>query len=470
MKNGLLIKTIGAILAFLILGFILVSTVVTASYDARTTNLEADRLYKAALTLANNYASDFKPISEVSDSLSLDFSKYQTLMDAEIWLINKNGKILASGSKNPAPGEFIDDFSITYFGNSYYKTGTFFDYFKDKKLTVFAPIIVNYNVSGYIVIHKSMSIIDGYSGIYLNLSYYALILLFVIGAVLVLIFFLTTYLPIRSMRNVARKYMNGDFTAYMKNTGVDELGFLASSFNYMADELNNLEDDQRKFVSNISHDFRSPLTSIRGYIEAILDGTIPPEMHEKYLNVILSETERLTNLTNSLIDLNKFGSHGRLMLDVSKFDLNDVIRQTAATFEGRCIEKHISIRLVLFDEELNVRADKTRIQQVIYNITDNAIKFSKENSDIKIETTVKGDKAYISIKDNGVGIPKESINKIWERFYKTDASRGKDKKGSGIGLAIVKDIIQAHNENIHVISTEGIGTEFVFTLTLVDDE
>ncbi len=165
------------------------------------------------------------------------------------------------------------------------------------------------------------------------------------------------------------------------------------------------------------------------------------------------------------MELNKYGSHGA-MLDVASFDINNIIKMTVQSFEGTCIQKKISFELILTGKELFVTADMSKIQQVMYNLIDNAIKFSHSDSSIVIETTERNEKVFVSVKDTGIGIPKDSIKKIWERFYKTDSSRGKDKKGTGLGLAIVKEIIQAHNENINVISTEGVGTEFIFTLPL----
>ena len=147
-----------------------------------------------------------------------------------------------------------------------------------------------------------------------------------------------------------------------------------------------------------------------------------------------------------------------------EFDINKVIKQTAASFEGICTKKHITIRLIFDIPEIYVYADKDKIEQVLYNLSDNAIKFSPNNSSIYIETYIRGDKVFISVKDNGIGIPKESLSKIWDRFYKTDLSRGKDKKGTGLGLSIVKEIISAHDEHINVISTPGIGSEFSFSL------
>ena len=195
----------------------------------------------------------------------------------------------------------------------------------------------------------------------------------------------------------------------------------------------------------------------------MLDGTIPPELHEKYLNVVLNETERLTKLTNGLLELNSLNTRG-LVLTISDFDINSAIRQICETFDVLCREKKISIELILSGEHLYVSADMGKIQQVIANLVDNAIKFSHKNSIIKIETTEKGDKVFVSVKDSGIGIPDDAQKLVFDRFYKTDLSRGKDKKGTGLGLAITKEILQAHNQNINVISTEGAGSEFIFTL------
>ena len=245
----------------------------------------------------------------------------------------------------------------------------------------------------------------------------------------------------------------------------DEIGYLAACLNYMASQIASAEDDQKKFVANVSHDFRSPLTSIRGYLEAMIDGTIPPEMHEKYLGIVLNETERLTKLTNSLLTLNNLNTKG-MLLDRTDFNINKVIRNTAASFEGTCLKKTMAIELILTGDEMYVNADMGKIQQVLYNLIDNAIKFSHHDSVIKIETSLKKSKLFISVKDSGIGIPKDDLKLIWDRFYKSDLSRGKDKKGTGLGLSIVKEIINCHGEHINVISTDGVGSEFIFSLPL----
>lgn len=336
-------------------------------------------------------------------------------------------------------------------------------------LSVFSPVNVSYQNIGYIVIHKTMSHITAGVNGFMNISFYTVALIFAFAFVLLFMMSRSIYRPISKITKTAKKYAKGDFTAQIDVHSNDEIGYLANTLNYMATELDTLEEDQRKFVSNVSHDFRSPLTSIKGYVEAMLDGTIPVEMQDKYLNIILFETERLNKLTKSLIDLNQFGHHG-IHLDIADFDINTMIRTTILTFEGKCSEKGLSFDLLLTGKELFVRGDMVKIQQILYNLIDNAVKFSNNDSSIKIETSIRNEKVFISVKDHGIGIPKDSLSKIWERFYKSDLSRGKDKRGTGLGLSIVKEIVQAHGENINVISTEGVGTEFIFTLPLSKKE
>ena len=294
--------------------------------------------------------------------------------------------------------------------------------------------------------------------------YITLFVIYILSFSILIAFQFFVYAPLRKITEVAQQYASGNLNYEIPVTSQDEIGYLSASLNYMSTQLRDMEDYQKKFIGNVSHDFRSPLTSIKGYLEAMADGTIPPEMQERYFKILLFETERLRDLTEDLLTLNEFDTKS-LLLDYTSFDIHEVIRNTVASFEGTCAQKEISIELLLSSKLSNVTADKRKIQQVLYNLLDNAIKFSPNDSEITIETREKNGKVFISVKDNGIGIPKKSISKIWERFYKTDLSRGKDKKGTGLGLAIVKEIIQAHNENINVISTEGVGTEFIFSLS-----
>jgi signal transduction histidine kinase len=273
-------------------------------------------------------------------------------------------------------------------------------------------------------------------------------------------------MPLRKITVATEQYANGNMHYEFSIDSNDEMGYLAASLSYMASEIARAGDDQKKFVANVSHDFRSPLTSIRGYLEAMNDGTITPDMYSKYLEILLNETDRLIKLTNSLLTLNNLNMKG-MFLARTEFDINQVIRNTAISFEGTCRKKRVAIELILTDGVF-VFADREKIEQVLYNLLDNAIKFSYRDSFIKIETTEKHSKIFISVTDSGIGIPKDEVKFVFDRFFKSDSSRGRDRRGTGLGLAIGQEIIKSHDENINVISTEGAGTEFIFSLPIVE--
>ncbi len=470
MKSTLYPKLLVGYLLYGVIGFLIVATFTYHITFQFVEKRDAASLYRESAQISSTYAEHYYSKTMSLEEIETQLGALSSYLSGEIWIVDTRGRMIVN-TAHPAlaeSGEIIDGFDVTDFGSNYYQTGTFYGYFTNDTLSVFSPITVNYKVRGYVIIHKPVSSLISYANGLTTLSYQTLALLFFAAFIVLILFTYIVYIPIRKITKGAEEYAKGNFDTKIDVHSNDEIGYLAASLNYMANELNTLEDDQKKFVSNVSHDFRSPLTSIKGYVEAMIDGTIPPEMQEKYLNIILFETERLNKLTQSLLELNKFGSHG-IMLDVTNFDINYTIRMTAQTFEGICTQKRISFDLILTGEKLYVSADMSKIQQVIYNLIDNAIKFSHSDSTITIETTERNDKIFVSVKDTGIGIPKDSIKKIWERFYKTDLSRGKDKKGTGLGLSIVKEIISAHGENINCISTEGVGTEFIFTLPLAKE-
>ena len=292
---------------------------------------------------------------------------------------------------------------------------------------------------------------------------YAIILaVFLIAFVFVYFLY---FMPLKKIRTAAMEYANGNFDYDgLDINRSDEIGDVATSLNYMANQLENTREYQRDFISNISHDFRSPLTSIKGYLEAMIDGTIPPEEYDHYLKTVLAEADRLENLTTGLLNMDGYGTEG-LELILEDFDMEQVVTEAVETFEGRCNKKNLEIVMKFPSKHFLVYGDKGKYEQVLYNLLDNAIKFSNHNSKIIISLYNQGDKQYCSVKDFGPGISTDKIDKIFQRFYKSDTSRGRDKTGNGIGLSIVKEIIMAHNETIDVISTEGAGCEFVFSIS-----
>lgn len=465
MKKTLYFKFILAYIIFGIFGFFIVSSFVSRTTYEKFLREKAASFYREANLIANTYAADLYTSSRTLDEVKQQIDDLDTFLSATIWIINPSGRMILNSDlpMNVNEEVFVEGFDPTVTGSDYYTTGTFFDSFDHEVLSVFAPITADFKVKGYVVIHSSIDDIAMNSDNYLRICYLLLIILFSLSLIILLFFTVMVYVPLRKITYATEQYASGNLHYEFSVDSADEMGYLAATLNYMANEIARSEDNQKKFIANVSHDFRSPLTSIRGYLEAMIDGTIPPEMMEKYLRIVLGETERLTKLTNGLLSLNNLNMKG-LTLDFSDFDINNIIRNTAASFEGTCSNKSISLDLILTGDTLYVHADETKIQQVLYNLLDNAIKFSHHNSSIRIETTEKRSKIFVSVKDQGIGIPKEDQKYVFDRFYKSDLSRGRDKKGTGLGLSITKEIIMAHNEHINCISTEGVGTEFVFSL------
>ena len=466
MRSTLYLKFV---IVYIILGFLTFFTVATLNselFEQYLLKEESSKLHRQAILLADDYLVNYFTDDLTLYDVHVQLDAMSDYMDASAWFVDPQGTLLTSASyeKAPLPPQQISDFDPAECGNSSYLLGNYHDYFRESVITVISPVTQGFSTKGYIIFHSPESLVLNMKNHLMRYVYITALVIYLLSFIVLLAIRFLIYEPLCMITDAAKQYASGNLDYDIPITTQDEMGYLSASLNYMSKQLKDVEDYQKKFIANISHDFRSPLTSIKGYVEAIADGTIPPELQDKYLKIILFETERLTDLTKDLLTLNEF-DRKELLLDKTSFDIHEVIKTTAESFEGRCTEKKIEIELLFVSRTLFVTADRSKIQQVLYNLLDNAIKFSSPESTITIETTEKGDKVFVSVKDRGIGIPKGSIPKVWDRFYKSDLSRGKDKKGTGLGLAIVKEIIQAHGENINIISTEGVGTEFIFSLT-----
>ena len=464
-------KHIFIYIAICVISFILVSTICYKADYKHIYNYYSDRLYLQANEIANEYALDYLAESKLR-RIELEMKSLSTFNDTRIMFITPSGDVILD-TNNSSTDKSNEDrilFSINDFDYGDLKgkhdiLWDFYGLFSEPALSVFSPISNSFEIKGYVVINIPESAIVERVYDTFNTNYLTLAIVLILSSAFLVLYFFQVHRPIKEITRATNEYSKGNLSYHVKPMHNDEIGRLGMSLDYMASQLNESDKFQQKFLSNISHDFRSPLTSIKGYLEAIQDGTIPPEMLDKYIGIMLFETERLTKLTSNILTLNELDPKS-VRLDISTFDLNSIIRHTVETFEGTCKKKGIKFNITYANSVQNVKADKGRIQQVIYNLIDNAIKFSKENSYIYITVRENGEKAQISIKDTRCGIAKEDIDKIWDRFYKSDSSRGRDKKGSGLGLSITKEVIQAHGENIDVVSTVGVGTEFIFTLEL----
>ena len=292
--------------------------------------------------------------------------------------------------------------------------------------------------------------------------------LFIVSLLGLLVSYLTAKhvaFPLVVMNRAAKIIANGDFEQRVVIKSNDEVGELAD----MAESLQAHEKVQKDFIANISHDLRSPLTSMNGFLTAMLDGTIPLEKQDKYLKIVLEETERLSRMTQGIVELSRAQS-STILLDESDFDINSLIRSNIELLEPQLKEKNAMIRAIYDAEKTMVHGDMDKISRVLQNLLSNAAKFSPECGVIEVETTLLDKKkVLISVKDEGPGINQEDQKYVFDRFFKSDTTRNEDKIGSGIGLAIAKEFMLAHGENITVKSEEGKGATFAFSLKLAEE-
>ena len=442
--------------------FVVLNTVGLDIMRDRTIIRTKEELYQEGTAYVSDYLLEYYEQNMDYNEMTLHLEMMADVLDARVWLVGKNG-LVVSDSDHVAVGFSLMEADASFLEKIFQENVYFRGIMSEPSLCVLVPIISDYVNKGHLVLMVPMSFVETESIYYLDFANIAYLIFLPILLVVFLLIYYMTAVPIKRMAEAAQKFSRANFKDPLDIKTSAEYRELGSAIQYMGDKLKNADDAQRKFVSNVSHDFRSPLTSIKGYIEAIKDGTIPPELQEKYLDIVIFETERLTKLTSNLLELNSFDDNG-IILHKTEFDINQMIKQIALSFEGTFKKKKLTLDLVFSSKEEFVEADRDKIEQVLYNLIDNAGKFSNPETAIRISVEEKGNKVMNAVKDKGIGIPKESQSKIWERFYKTDISRGKDKKGTGLGLSIVKEIITAHEENISVVSTEGVGTEFIFSL------
>ena len=465
MGKRLFIKFIITYLLFFLFGFLFLYFYGEKSIGQNLYQREGQELYSEATRLANFYSKEENGALSL-DRLSKEMEGNIHRSNVEWTLVDKDGKILQHKGKDNLSGKIVSDFDPTENGGKIAFRSNLHGLLPEEHILAQAPIQRNYQNLAYLILHKSVAGIEQEKAMLFSIFYRGFLAVAVLSLSIFFVFYFWVYRPLGKITAGAVHYAAGEYLYRISVGGGDEMSYLADTLNFMAEEIQKSDDYQRQFIANVSHDFRSPLTSIKGYLEAMLDGTIPKEAEEKYLLRLISETERLSKLTQSMLSLNKLDQGSSL--NRSNFDLNRMIREVCASFEMQCQKKKLGFSLVFAEKKQMVNGDYPKIQQVFYNLLDNAVKFSKEDSEIQIRTEQKGTKVLVGIKDQGIGIPKKDLGKIWERFYKTDISRGKDKAGTGLGLAIVKSIITAHEENIDCVSTEGVGTEFSFSLPAME--
>lgn len=425
--------------------------------------------------LSGGYISmygDGDSIAALGSSLSL----ISTSIDADVFLCDTTGHVimcrefLVDGYMTSEaceyhdnlliPQDFIDDVIMS----SYSTVSTINGQFEEAQFIVGEPV----QVEGHTValVFAVAPVNDAIINFVAPIGRLLIVSLLVVMLFAVIAIYFASHVitkPLKDMADVTKSYGAGDFSLRVDINRNDEIGQLAASFNKMASSLAQLESSRRSFVANVSHELKTPMTTIGGFIDGILDETIPPEQQEHYLKIVSEEVKRLSRIVVSMLNLSKIEA-GQLDLNFSDVDLSDMILGTFLNLEQKINEGKIEIRgLDLLGKHV-VRADRDMLGQVVYNLVDNAVKFTPEHGYISISVVEKDDCTETHIFNSGTGIATEEINRIFERFYKVDKSRSADAKSTGLGLYIVKSILELHNGKIYAESVEGRYTEFVFTL------
>lgn len=341
---------------------------------------------------------------------------------------------------------------------------------KDSQLAYALPVMNGERMVGAVIVSSPSA---RWSGL-LNVMARTIVMasLWIMLAALIAVYFVSERVsaPLREMRRAVKEFAEGDFDRRVAVHGDDEVAELGMAFNQMAQALENTEKTRSSFVANVSHDLRSPMTTIAGFIDAIRDGVIPPEKQGHYLNLISDEVHRLSRLVSSLLDVTRIEAGERKFV-MKPFDICEMGRQILISFEQRIEQKRLSVEFVCENDSMMVLADHDAIYQVLYNLCDNAVKFSQDEGVLRItldrvSQDERGKKGRIraSVYNQGQGIAPEDLPLVFERFYKGDKSRGLDRRGTGLGLYICKTIVAAHGEDIWVTSVEGKDCQFTFTI------
>lgn len=411
--------------------------------------------------------------SRFAKQMQNDVVQYEHMATAQtgaiVCVAKTDGSLLTFSTNDPddisgnIPESIMKSLPNSLDKKGYSEIGTLGGFFRERYSTVGVPIIYNNAIVGAVFVSSPANSLMGY--MYNIIRIFLLSIALTIFVTFILLYFLTAKMvrPLRQMSNAAKSFSKGDFTVRVPVANNDEIGQLAVAFNNMASSLTTLEETRRSFVANVSHELKTPMTSIAGFIDGILDGTIPSAKQEYYLSIVSNEVKRLSRLVRSFLEISRIEA-GELKITPSRFSLTETVRRVVVGFEYAINDKQLEVRGLDTDKEYYAFADPDIIHQVIYNLVDNAIKFSDTGGYLEVNVAGTGDKIYVGVKNSGMGIPAEDLPYVFDRFYKTDKSRSSDRKGVGLGLYIVKTVLNMQEQDISVKSVEGEYCEFVFTL------
>ncbi len=394
--------------------------------------------------------------------------------DAIIFITDRNGKVIVSSDngRKLLPDTIDTDFVESYFSDEYIISDLNGILEKDyinviRPMNIFPLSRVDYNAESnlgavFICSENSNPIFEQFG------TTIIMTLVWIFTITLIAVYFVSERIsrPLKEMSYAAKSFAQGKFSVRVPVRGNDEVAELATAFNNMAGSLEKLDENRSSFLSNVSHDLRTPMTTISGFIDGILSGAIPEDKTKYYLDIVSTEIKRLSRLVNSMLDITRIQSGERKFTKV-RFDICELSRQILISCESRIEAKRLDVNFECDDDNMNAFADRDAIHQIMYNLIDNAVKFADENGQLHIKIHENDNKIFVCVRNTGKGISASDLPNVFDRFYKTDRSRGLDKSGLGLGLYISKTIIDQHGEEIWVKSEENEWCEFTFTLSKI---
>ena len=474
-------KYLTAFVIIILVSFLMLSGIITSMIRTHVRSDKEDKLQNSCQIISNSLESDaVEAIDAYIKSHALSIQTLAQLVKADydfnVLVTDATGKVLLSTfvtTEQGLPSHYgnLGNVSLVDFRETTTDSGEKYLIYrgelkgitKDNSLVYGKSVVTDGQVRGYVFTHASTTKEDVLISVarktVINSSIWVML------AAVIAAYFITERIihPLKNMTRAAKSFAKGDFSERIAVNGRDEVSELALAFNNMAESLENLESMRNSFLANVSHDLRTPMTTISGFIDGIMSGAIPEEQHEHYLGVISAEVHRLSRLVSQLLDISRLESGDR-KFTFTDFDVAEVSRLILLSFEHKIDEKRLDVEFNAEEDTMSVNADKDAIYQIIHNLCHNAIKFSSVGGKFAINISkIPGKKIKVSVYDQGQVINPEDAKRIFDRFYKTDKSRGLDKSGVGLGLYICKTIIDAHGETIQHEPHED-GCEFWFTL------
>ncbi len=434
--------------------------------------LQTDALALAELVAAYDAANDLQ-----HENLRTNLTLASLVSGADTVVMDSLGNVILCsepGLQCPHLGLTINqNFVDQVFENgSSFDTGTIPELYAEIRYYVSVPIVSHRTGSNIGLVTVSMptgdtqALMEGIADIQVTVS----LLVILIAVVIMSVSTRNECRPLREMAQAARDFGHGNLKARVRTGGhnSEEVDELAVAFNNMAESLEKSEYQRQEFVANVSHELKTPMTTIGGYIDGMLDGTIPPERHRYYMQIVSDETKRLSRLVRSMLDISRLQDRGGIPEEKKiRFDMEECIGEVLITFEQKIVAKNLEVNVDLPEHPVFTRAEKDAVTQVVYNLLDNAVKFCTEGGELGLKLRIGGNKIYVTISNEGRTIPPEELPLVFDRFHKIDKARNRSQEGWGLGLYIVKTLVCSHGENISVASRDS-KTEFTFTMPLVN--